>query len=492
MSFMLKAINWRQITRVLGLLVLTESFFMLIAAGVGALYGDENVGAILDSALITAVVGTLSALIGGKPKRQYGIREGYIIVGLVWIVFSFFGMLPFLISGGIPDVTNAFFETMSGFTTTGASILTDIEAMSHGLLFWRSIIQWLGGMGIVVLSLAILPLFGAGMQLYQAEVPGPTYDRLQPRIKDTARRLWGIYLIFTVVEAILLKVAGMDLFDAICHSLTTMATGGYSTKQDSIAFWSSPWIHYIIIFFMLLAGTNFSLLYMIMVKRNFKRIASDDEFRIYISLILIFTLIITFGLAVSSDATGLGAVESEFRTSLFQVVSIITTTGFATTDFMLWKPILWMLLLVIMFTGASAGSTSGGVKLIRIVVVAKNMFYEFRRLIHPKAIMPVRVNKHVVSEKIINNIHAFVTVYVFVLIVSTLVLILSGMDVMESFSAALTSISNVGPGLGKIGPAGNFADIPTFSKWFLAFLMLVGRLEFFTILLIFSPAFWRK
>ena len=332
MSFMLKAINWRQILRILGLLILTESVFMLLSAGVAALYGGRDVSALLNSALITAVVGILSVIIGGKPIRQYGIREGYIIVGLVWIIFSFFGMLPFILSGAIPNVTNAFFETISGFTTTGASILTDIEALSHGLLFWRSLIQWLGGMGIVVLSLAILPLFGAGMQLYQAEVPGPTYDRLQPRIKDTARRLWFIYFIFTFVEAILLKVAGMDLFDAICHSLTTMATGGYSTKQDSIAYWNSPWIQYIIIFFMLLAGTNFSLLYVAIAKRDYKRLFSDDEYHVYIGLILVFTIFITFGIALSNHSEGFMALESDFRTSLFQVVSIITTTGFRSEE----------------------------------------------------------------------------------------------------------------------------------------------------------------
>lgn len=490
---MTKTFNWHQVSRILGHLVMTQSAFLLIAALVSFIYGEDDLTALLNTALLTFAAGFAALLIGSKNSGRIGVREGCFVVGVVWVVFSFFGMLPFIFSGYIPSVTDAYFETMSGFTTTGASILNDIESLPHGLLFWRSIIQWIGGMGIVVLSLAVLPMMGSGMQLYVAEVPGVTYDRIQPRIKDTARRLWGLYLILTLSEAILLSLSGMSLFDAICHSFTTMSSGGYSTKQASIAHWDSPLIQYIIIVFMAFAGINFSLIYSaVMRKTSLKKIFADEEFRTYLSIIVVITVIITIGLTISNRPTSFGDAELNFRQSLFQTVSIITTTGFATTDFMLWRPLLWMIILIAMFFGGSAGSTAGGMKVIRLLVVVKNMYYEFKRRVHPKSIMPVRVNRHVIPENTINNVHAFVTVYFILIAVSVLVLIASGMNIPESVGAAITSLNNVGPGVASIGPAGNFADIPTFSKWYLSLMMLIGRLEIFTILLLFSRTFWRK
>ncbi|MGN0186691.1 MAG: TrkH family potassium uptake protein [Paludibacteraceae bacterium] len=489
---MTKTFNYRLVFRILGLLLFTETFFLLLAAVVALGYGETDFLPLLESAGITALGSLLGYLAGYRAPRQLGVREGYCIVAVVWVFFSLFGMLPFLLNGSILTPTDAFFETMSGFTTTGASILTNIEALPHGLLFWRSLIQWLGGMGIVVLSLAVLPFLGGNMQLFMAEVPGPTYDKLQPRITNTARQLWGLYVILTGLEAIVLYIGGMPLFDAICHALTTMATGGYSTKQDSIAYWDSPFIQYTIIVFMILAGTNFALLYWAFIKRRFDKLWHDEELRTYLLTIAAFTLTITLGLVVYKGVHSITEFEKTFRESLFQVVSIITTTGFSTTDYMLWKPVVWALLLLLMLSGGSAGSTSGGLKIIRLLLVCKNGYYEMKRLIHPKAILPVRINQHVVPENTISNIHAFTVIYVGIIIISTFVVALSGMSLGESFGAALTAISNVGPGIGSCGPAGNFADIPTFAKWFLAFVMLIGRLELFTVLVLFSPTFWKK
>ncbi len=490
---MTKAFNWRQVVKIFGFLLLLESFCMFIATLVALLYGGYDAPFFIRSIAITAFSACICLMIGGRHSSQLGVREGYLIVGFVWVIFSFFGMLPFYLSGAIPSVADAFFETMSGFTTTGASILNDIESLPHGILFWRSLIQWLGGMGIVVLFLAVLPMLGSGIQLYAAEVPGPSKEKIQPRVKDTARRLWGIYLALTLVEALLLYIFGMGIFDAICHSFTTMATGGYSTKQASIAHWDSPAIHYIIIIFMFIAGTNFSLTYMAVVQKKFSKMFKDDEFKKYAMLVAVATIIITVIITIyNTENITATTLERNFRDSLFQTVSIITTTGFATADYMLWKPVLWVLISMLMLTGASAGSTSGGVKIIRFVVIIKNIFYEFKRLIHPRAIIPVKINKHVVRDNYINNIHAFVSIYIACLCIGIIVLMFDGLPMLESIGAALTCISNVGPGFGAQGPSGNFYMLPDFAKWFMSFLMLLGRLELFTILLLFYPSFWKK
>ena len=409
-------------------------------------------------------------------------------VSLVWIVFSFFGSLPYIFSGAIPDYTNAFFETMSGFTTTGSSILENIEEMPHGILFWRSLTQWLGGMGIIVLTLSVMPIFGiGGMQLFTAEVPGPTPDKISPKIQQTARVLWGLYLAFTVIQTLLLWLGGMSWFDSVCHSLTTLATGGFSTKQASIAHWDSAYIHYVTIFFMILAGTNFSLTYLV-VKGKFSRLQKDEEFRYYLLFILGFTIMIFSGLLIT---TTLGA-ERAFRDALFQVVSIISTTGFATTDYLLWPPILVMLIFALFFFGGSAGSTGGGIKIMRIVVLLKNSYYELRRIIHPNAVIPVRFNNHSVDPKIITNVLAFFMFYMIVFFVSTILFTIFEPDLPTAMGAVATSLGNIGPGLGSVGPSESFLYIHPLGKWFLAFLMLLGRLELFTVLVIFSPAFWKQ
>jgi trk system potassium uptake protein TrkH len=489
---MTKAFNWGQVFRILGVLLLTEAFLMSLSAIVAYIYGENDLKAIVESSVITAVSGIAGMLIGGKTTKHFGTREGYLVVGLVWIVFSLFGMLPFKLSHYIPSITDAFFETMSGFTTTGATILTDIEVLPHGLLFWRSMMQWMGGMGIVVLSLAILPMFGAGMQLFAAEVPGITYDKLQPRITDTARRLWELYSILTAICAILLYLGGMDAFDAICHSLTTLASGGYSTKNASIAYWSSPIIHYIIIIFMIISGTNFSLLYGAMVRRQGKRLIRDEEFRSYVLTILILTLTIFGGLMVSRHYNGFDTIEKNFRDAAFQTIATITTTGFSSSDYMTWHPILWFIILLLIPFGASAGSTSGGVKIIRIHIILKNTYYEFKRIMHPKAIRPVRVNKRIISENTLSNIYVFISIFIITLIASTIILMATGLSTSEAFGCSIASIANVGPAIGDFGPTGTYAALPDLAKWFLSILMLIGRLELFTILILFLPAFWKK
>lgn len=489
---MTKAFNIRQVIKILGALLIIESVFMLITSMVSYFYHEDDFAPILYSAAITAIVGVIAVLTNYSSTHHLGNREGYLIVGTVWIFCSFFGMLPFLLSGYIPSVADAFFETMSGFTTTGASILNDIEALPHGLLFWRSLCHWLGGMGIVVMSIAILPLFGAGMQAYQAEASGLQHDKLLPRIKDTARRLWEIYVSLTLLQTLLLWLAGMNFFDAVCHAFSTMATGGFSTKQASLAYWDSPLIHYITIVFMYIGGINFVLMYNAVVKRHFGHLFHDDEYRTYTIVVLVVTAVIMVSLLMAEPMINAGIIEKDFRNALFQVVSIITSTGFATDNYVLWSPIAVFFLLFLMFVGACAGSTSGGMKMVRFNVIIKNAYFEFKRAIHPKAVLPVRLNHHVLSDQIVSRVYSFATVYACVIAVSTVVLLGSGLNMSEAFSASLSMISNVGPALGELGPIGSFAGVSDFAKWFLSLIMLLGRLEMFTILLLFSPAFWKK
>ncbi|MCK4661659.1 MAG: TrkH family potassium uptake protein [Bacteroidales bacterium] len=481
-------INYKIIFNILGKLLVIEGIFMLLSVLFSIYYNESDFYPILLSSAITLLSGAIVWFITKNPIKKFGKREGYIIVSLVWIVFSFFGSLPFVFSGAITNYTDAFFETISGFTTTGASILNDIEALPHGILFWRSLTQWMGGMGIIVLSIAILPLLGiGGMQLFAAEVPGLTPDKLHPKIKETAKRLWIIYFMLTLTEAILLILGNMDFFDAICHSLTTMATGGYSTKQASVAYWSSSYIHYVIIAFMFLAGTNFTLSYFAL-KFKFSKIIHNEEFRFYIGFIIIFSAIISIVLFIVHKQD----FNIAIRDSLFQVVSIMTTTGFVTVDYLRWVPFLGVIILFLMFLGGSAGSTGGSIKIVRIVLILKNSYFELKRLIHPNAIIPVRLNNKVVSESIIMNVLAFIFFYILIFIFGVIIMSSMGLDLDSSLGAVAATLGNIGPGIGSVGPVENFYHIPAFGKWFLSFLMLTGRLEIFTVLILFSPTFWKR
>lgn len=481
-------INFKIILKILGFLVFIEGLAMLLALLVAIIYNGSDIHAFIISSAICILIGLAVVLLTRNAKKEIGKREGFTIVSFVWVITSFFGAIPYILSGSTPNFTDAFFETISGFTTTGSSILNNIEALPHGILFWRSISQWMGGMGIIVLSLAILPIFGiGGMQLYSAEVPGPSPDKISPKIKQTAKMLWAIYLMLTISEALLLWVGNMSLFDAICHSFTTMATGGFSTKQASIAYWDSPFIHYVIIVFMFLAGTNFSLTYCGLSGR-FRKIVNDEEFKFYLIFIGAFTLFIFIGL-LTTTKTG---VEPAFRTSLFQVVSIITTTGYATADYLLWHPFLTILIFALFFFGGSAGSTGGGIKIMRIVVLLKNSYYELRRMIHPQAVIPVRFNHRSVDAKIVTNVLAFFILYFLIFIVGTVIFTLIEPDMDSSMGAVATCLGNIGPGLGNVGPAENFSHVAPAGKWFLSALMLLGRLEILTVLVLFSSSFWKE
>ena len=481
-------LNHKIILRIFGLLLVTEGVFMWLSMLIGVIFGENILMPFLISGMITCAAGLAGFLPTRKSSLEVSRRDGYVIVTGGWVLFSLFGTLPFLLTGSIPGFTDAFFETISGFTTTGASILNDIESLSHGVLFWRSLTQWLGGMGIILLSLIILPFLGiGGMQLYAAEVPGPTPDKLHPHVQDTARRLWMIYVLFTLTETLLLWAGKMNLFDAINHSFTTMATGGYSTKQASIAHWNSPYIHYVITCFMLLAGTNFILSFYALNGR-FRKVWNNEEFRWYLGFLGGFTLLITFGLLISSG----GGIEPAFRNAAFQVVSILTTTGFVTADYLSWVPWLGILILILMFFGGSAGSTGGGPKIMRIVILLKNSTQELKRLIHPNAVIPVRLNRNAVEESVIINVLAFLALYAVIALVSIALLSMLGHDLETSIGAVAATLGNIGPGIGGVGPVENYAGIHPAGKWFLSFLMLVGRLELFTVMVLFSRVFWRR
>nr|WP_299000280.1 potassium transporter TrkG [uncultured Allomuricauda sp.] len=493
-------LNTRIIVHIMGLLLLCNGSFMLLAAFASGIYKD---GATLDitlAAIVTMLFGVMAMFYTRGHKKEVKRKEGYIVVTLGWIVMSLSGSLPYIFSGAIPTVTNAFFETISGYTTTGASILDDIESLPKGILLWRSLTHWIGGMGIIVLAIAILPLLGiGGMQLFAAEAPGPGGDKLHPRITDTAKRLWLIYVGYTAAETILLKLAGMSFFDAINHSLATLSTGGFSTKNASVAFWNhEPLIQYIIILFMFLAGSNFVLSYFAFTGKV-QRILKDEEFKYYSSFVVLFTLIV--GLVVYFKANVpvsdfhpmvWGEAESAFRHGLFQVIAVVTTTGFVTADFTSWTPFLTVFFFGIMFLGGSAGSTAGGIKVMRHLLIIKNGLLEFKRTLHTNAIIPVRYNNKTVTEHIVYNIIAFFVLYMLLFIVGSLVLGFLGLDFVSAIGGSASSLGNVGPALGSLNPVSNYNSLPNAGKWWCAFLMLLGRLELFTVLILLTPYFWKK
>lgn len=489
---MFRDFNHRLIFRIIGGLLLFEGVFLLSAIIVALIYKEAVISHFLLTSGIALFFGLFFFIAGKNALPTIGKREGSVIVTSIWICFSFIGLLPYWLSGSIPDFSDAFFETMSGFTTTGASVLNNIESLPFSILYWRSLTQWIGGLGIIVISIALLPIFGfSTVQLFSAEATGPTKDKIHPKMSETAKRLLAIYVILTISEVLLLVIAGMGWFDAINHSFTTMATGGFSTKQASVGYWSSPAIQYIIIFFMFFAGINFVLFYLF-IKGKFLKIKENEELRFFVIITLIFTGLIAFSIIDFSIPHSFSQIEKVFRDSLFTVISMITTTGYATIDYVQYKPVVWLLLLIAMLTGASAGSTAGGMKLIRVLLVVKYAYYEFKRIIHPNAFFPVRYNQHVVREEVITRVLAFIMLYILLIAGGAIVLSFSGMGFIESVSGMITCISDVGPGLGSIGPAFSFSEIPTFSKWFLSFVMLIGRLEVFTVMIIFTPIFWKR
>lgn len=481
-------INFKTIIRIIGILLLLETVMFLVCSSVSFYYRESDMLDFWKAGGITAGIGLLLAALGKGGERQLTRRDGYVLVSFAWVAFSLFGMLPFYIGGYIPDIADAFFETMSGFSSTGATILDDIESLPHGILFWRSMTQWIGGLGIIMFTIAVLPIFGvSGLQVFAAEASGPTHDKVHPRIGITAKWIWSIYTGITTLLVCLLMLGGMDWFDSICHAFATTGTGGFSTKQASVAYYNSPYIEYVISIFMFISGINFTLV-LLFVNRKFKKFISNAELKFYFSSVVFFTAVIAIALYYTSPM----GMEESFRKSLFQVISLHTSTGFATDDYIQWSPVLWVLLTIIMLMGACAGSTTGGLKCIRMVILTKVSRNEFKHILHPNAILPVRINKQVISSSIVSTVLAFCFIYITIIVISTLLMMTMGVGAEESIGCVISSIGNMGPGLGETGPAYSWNALPDAAKWLLSLLMLLGRLELFTVLLLFTPDFWKR
>ena len=472
----------------LGYLNLLLAGSMLFPLLVNWVYGEPHARGFLLSMAATALSGLSLILAFKRSSQELSHRDGFAIVAFGWLSATLFGALPYLFTGTFDSLVDACFESASGFTTTGSTVMIDIQKNSHGILFWRGLTQWLGGMGIILLSMAILPFLGVGgMQLYRAEVPGPTADRLRPRISNTARILWEVYVLFSAAEVLVLLLGGMNLFDALCHTFTTMATGGFSPKNESIEFYQNPFIEYSITFFMFLAGANFSLHYLAL-RGNPKAFFRDPEFRFYVGLVLASTALITFNLWSQLPADLL----KSFRLALFQVVSIQTTTGYTTADFEKWPAFSQYLLLGLMFIGGCAGSTGGAIKCVRIFVLMKQGANELNQLVHPHAVAPVKLGAKVISRDTLSGIQGLFFLYIGIFVIASLALSLLGSDILTSIAAVAATLGNVGPGLGAVGPMENFAHLRDVSKWLLTACMIFGRLEIYTLLIILFPEFWRK
>ncbi|MCH1433745.1 MAG: TrkH family potassium uptake protein [Flavobacteriaceae bacterium] len=492
-------LNYKIVVFLMGVLLLFNGGLMLLSALVSYSYQDGVAFEITLAAFLVLSIGALFMLFGRQHEKQIQKREGYLIVSLGWILMAVSGTIPYLLTETFTDFASSFFEAMSGYTTTGASVLNDIEILPKGVLFWRSTTHWIGGMGIIVLAIAILPFLGiGGIQLFTAEAPGPGGDKLHPRITDTAKRFWLIYVVYTCLETLLLWLAGMSFFDAINHAMSTVSTGGFSTKNSSIAFWNDqPLIQYIISFFMLLAGTNFVLSYFIFT-RKFQKIIADEEFKVFLSFILVFTLLATVvilnqeSMAVLGNSFSWTQIETSFRAALFQVIAVITTTGFVSADFTQWTPFLTVVFFGLMFLGGSSGSTSGGVKVVRHMLMIKSGFLEFKRALHPNAIIQARYNNKTVSDSIAHNILGFFILYMLSFIIGAVGFGSLGINFESAVGLSASTLGNVGPALGDFGPSSTYAALPQSGKLWATFLMLLGRLELFTVLIILTPFFWRK
>lgn len=481
-------LNPKMIGRVLGVLLFIELGMFLLCACVSLYYGERDYIYFLYTSIINAVVGGALLFYGKGAENKMNRRDGYCVVTFSWLFFTAFGMLPFYFSGSIDNITDAFFETMSGFTTTGATVLDNIDTLSHGMHFWRCLTHWIGGLGIVFFTIAILPIFtGGGVQLFSAESTGVTHDRTHPKINVMAKWLWTVYLILTISETVLLMVGGMGGFDAVCHSFSTIATGGFSTKQASITYWNSPFIEYVVAAFMILSGVNFSL-FLMCLKGRFKPLFKDEEVRWFLSSIAVLTLLIMLALVFCNHY----GWEEAFRKSLFQVATLHTSTGFATDDYSFWPPFTWILLFIAVFSGGCTGSTSGGIKNMRLLIIAKAIRNEFRRLLHPNIVLALRINRRAVSSSVVGTVFVFFAFYMILTLIGWLILMLLGVGFLESFSLTISCLGNAGLAFGDFGPAYSWGALPVAAKWVLSFLMLVGRLEIFSVMLLFYRSFWRN
>ena len=475
------------VLNIFGKLLVLLSLFLLTPIPFSWYYHDGMVLKFLGCSAAGALAGFLLIALF-VPEKDLGYRDGFVVVVLSWLGLALLGALPFYFSGQMHSFIDCLFESMSGFTTTGSTVLATVETLPKSVLFWRATTHWLGGMGIIVLSLAILPLLGiGGMQLFQAEMPGPTKDRLAPRIQDTARILWGVYLLFTLVEILLLMLGGLAFYDAVCHAFATLATGGFSTHTTSVAYFNSTYIETVIIIFMFLAGTNFSLHHHAL-KGKFRIYWESEEFRFYILICLLsigLIVIANFSASIYED------FGTNLRTASFQVVSILTTTGFGTADFDHWPPICKILLVSIMFVGGCAGSTGGGIKVVRLLLFFKFARLQLRSLIHPRTVGTLKLGKVKVPQEVMVSILGFFALYVGFFLLASIVVSALGVDIVSATTSVVATLNNIGPGLGLVGPAQNFGHLPPLAKLVLTFCMLAGRLELYTIAVLLSPDFWK-
>ncbi len=479
--------NATRILNIVGRIVIAVGVAMAISGLVALFYGGGDAVALFGSAAVSTILGAAALRFTTRPE-DLTIRESYLIVSAAWLGAALFGALPYWLSG-VAGPLDAFFESISGFTTTGASIFPDPGSLPKGILFWRDFSQWLGGMGIIVLVVAVLPFLGVGgMQLFRAEVPGPTPERLQPRIRQTASILWRVYVGLTAAQAILYLLGGMSLFDAVVHAFGTMPTGGFSSHTESIAYFQSPYIEYVTVLFMYLAGVNFSLHYRAL-RGHPRSMLGDEEWRFFTLLLVAVTLILVIAHLIAGTYESL---EGTFRASLFQVVSIGTTTGYATADYVIWPAVTQALLLFLMFVGGMAGSTGGGMKTLRLWAALKQGVVELRKHLHPRAVIVTRVGGSVVGEGVMLNILAFMLLFVGSFVVGAVLLAALGVDLVTAAGASAAAIGNIGPGLGGVGPVENYAWMPGMGKVVLSLLMLMGRLEIYTVLVLFHPEFWRR
>lgn len=482
-------INMKMLLRVIGWLLIIEAAFMLLPCAVGFIYGEDDTFEFIVCTGITVACGM--GMVSLRPRsREMGKREAVLLTGMTWIILSLFGMLPFMTCDTHLNVTDAFFETMSGFTTTGASVLNSLEGVPHSLLLWRCIVQWIGGLGIILFTLAVVPMlnYQGGMQLFNAEVTGITHDKLRPRVSFTAQSLWLVYISLTSLLIILLALSEMSVFDSICYGLSTMSTGGFSISDTPVTELGSLYVKVVLIIFMFLGGVNFALIFK-MVTGKFRQVFQNDVLRWYLGIIFICYIALTANVAIR----GLGTAFDDFTIDpLFQAVSILTSTGLTEPDFADWGPIAVVVLIVMMIMGACAGSTSGGAKIDRFIVLFKFIRNEFYKIMHTNAVTTVCINGKGTPSPVVNKTLAFLFVYVMVIIVGGTSLVLMGLPLKDSFFVSLSAISNTGLGTDITGIGGNFALIPWAGKWLLALIMLIGRLELFTILLLFFPSFWRK
>ena len=479
--------NYRAVLRILGSVIKYELLILLIPLVIAFYYGDGDAFAFLITIITMAPIGFFLCKIKCKKNEIY-TKEGFLTVGLSWIIISIIGAIPFVISGAIPSFVDAFFETVSGFTTTGATILKEVESLPRGILFWRSFTHWVGGMGILIFILALVPSLGSNtIHLLKAESPGPNPGKIVPKIKQTAMYLYIIYFVLTVIEVIMLKFAGLSMFDAVLHAVGTAGTGGFSNMNTSVGAFNNPSVEWIITIFMLLFGVNFALFFQL-IKGNIKEFFKSEEFKYYFLMILVSIVLISINILNFNN----GNISESVRQSSFQVASVITTTGYATVDFNLWPTFSKFILIMLMFVGAMAGSTGGGIKTIRIVIMFKAIKREINKILHPKRVQRVKIDGKIVDEGIISGVFIFIGAYIVISLIAIFIVALDGFDLVTTSTSVIATISNIGPGLELVGPMGNFSIFSNLSKLVLSFCMLAGRLEIYPMLIIFSSSIWRK